>query len=421
MKTETFRAFKNRNYALYFSGQSVSLIGTWIQRTAVSWVIYTMTGSLLMLGVTAFAQQIPSSLLSLYGGIVADRYNRYKILLVTQIASMVQAVLLATLVLTNHYNVATILGLSVMLGVINAFDVPARQPLVHELINNKDDLPNAVAFNSSMVNLARIIGPSLSGIALKGFGAGICFLLNALSFIAVLTSLLLMKLPEYMPRSEKKKLAKELTEGFTYIKNTPIIAMILLILAMMSFFVLPYDTLLPAFAKVIYKGDAATYGYVRSFIGVGAMGGALFLASLKKGADLKFILLVNSIILGIGLICFSHISNFWGAMVFAVVSGFGTMSQTTICITIVQVHMDKLMRGRVMGYVALAFFGMMPLGSLLLGAVSEKIGAPDAILCEGIAAIIISLTFSGFLRKDRLNRKEMEEFPEAEDMAGRRI
>ncbi|HEY4876828.1 MAG TPA: MFS transporter, partial [Puia sp.] len=205
-KINTFKAFRNRNYSLFFSGQSISQIGTWMQRTGVSWVVYTLTHSTFMLGLSIFASQFPSFLFSLFGGIVSDRYHRYRILLITQTASLIQALLLAILVLTKHYTVWEILSLSVMLGIINAFDVPARQPLVHELISDKKELPNAMALNSSMVNLARLIGPALSGIILQKFGAGICFLLNAVSFIAVIISLLLLKLPPYKKPLEKKKI-----------------------------------------------------------------------------------------------------------------------------------------------------------------------------------------------------------------------
>lgn len=412
IKINTFRAFRSRNYALYFSGQSISLIGTWMQRTGVSWVIYTMTHSAIMLGITVFATQFPSFLLSLYGGIISDRYDRYKIMLITQTAAMIQAVLLAILILTNRYTVWEILSLSVILGIINAFDMPARQPMVHEIIHDKTDLPNALALNSSMVNLARVLGPALSGIILQKLGAGICFSLNALSFIAVIGSLLLMKLPPYIPGTAKKKAVSELKEGFMYIKNTPSIGMILLMLTCISLLVLPYNTLLPIFAKVIFKGDATTFGYINSFIGLGALGGAFFLASLKPGTDLKIILLMNTFIFGVCLMLFSHITNFPLAMVFASITGFGMMSQTTIGNTIIQTQSAPHMRGRVMSYFALAFFGMLPLGSLLVGSISQLIGAPDTLLCQGIIAIMIAIVFSGFLRKDKvkkINQRKLEE------------
>ena len=333
--TSTFRAFRNRNYSLFFAGQSISQIGTWMQRTGVSWMVYTMTHSAFMLGLTVFASQFPSFLFSLLGGIASDRYNRYKVLLITQIASMIQAVLLAVLVLTNHYTVWEILSLSVLLGIVNAFDVPARQPLIHEMVTDKDDLPNALALNSSMVNIARLVGPAISGIILVKYGAGACFLINAASFIAVIVSLLLMKLPAYIPPSVTKKVKSELMEGLVYLKNTPSISVMMIMLGLISLLVLPYNTLLPVFAKVIFKGDAATFGYINSFIGFGAVAGSVFLASLKPGTDLKIILLINSIIFGICLMFFSHISYFPVAMLFAAISGFGMMSQTTIFITII--------------------------------------------------------------------------------------
>jgi MFS family permease len=404
-KITTFRAFRNRNYALYFGGQSISQIGTWMQRTGVYWIIFTLTHSSLMLGVTVFATQFPSFLLSLYGGIVSDRYNRYKILLITQTASMVQAILLAVLILTKHNVVWEILSLSVILGIINAFDVPVRQPLVHELVNDKADLPNALALNSSMNNLARLIGPALSGIVLQRYGAGFCFLLNALSFVAVIVSLLLMKLSPYSPQPIKKKIKSDLIEGFAYLKNTRAISMVLLMLTLVSLLVLPYNTLLPVFAKVIFKGDAATFGYMNSFIGLGAVCGTVFLASLKPGADLKIVLLINTVILGIGLILFSHISYFPMAMLIATLCGFGTMAQTTVCITLIQLSADAQMRGRVMSYVALAYFGMLPVGSLIAGAVSQKVGAPDTLLAQGIIAVIIAVSFSGLLRDTKRNKQ----------------
>jgi len=416
MNITTFNAFKNPNYRLFFAGQSVSQIGTWMQRTGVSWVVYTMTHSAFMLGLTVFASQFPSFLFSLIGGIAADRYNRYKVLLFTQVASMIQAVLMALLLFTSHVQVWEILTLSVILGMINAFDVPARQPLVHEMITNKEDLPNALALNSSMVNLARLVGPALSGIILVKFGAGICFSINALSFVAVITSLLLMKLPPHVATTVKKKVALELAEGFVYLKNTPAISTVMIMLALTGLLVLPYNTLLPVFAKVIFKGDAATYGYINSFIGLGAISGSIFLASLKPGSDLKIVLLVNTVIFGICLTLFSHIGYFPLAMLVATLTGFGMMSQTTIIMTIIQVNSAKKMRGRVMSYVAMAYFGMLPIGSLLIGAVSQQIGAPDAILCQGIVALIIAAVFSGYLRKDYLDKKSMDELKEEEDI-----
>ncbi|MDP4215910.1 MAG: MFS transporter, partial [Bacteroidota bacterium] len=228
MKLPTFTAFRSRNYRLYVYGQSTSLIGTWMQRTAVSWLVFTMTRSTFMLGLTFFAGQFPSFLFSLFGGVISDRYNRYKVLLVTQVASMLQAALLATLVLLGHYTVWEILGLSTMLGVINAFDVPARQSLVYDMVDDKRDIPNALALNSSMVNLARLTGPAVAGIVLEKLGGGVCFLLNAASFLAVIASLLMMRLPAWLPLSNDKKLVTDLREGMTYLRQTPSIARVIL-------------------------------------------------------------------------------------------------------------------------------------------------------------------------------------------------
>lgn len=369
-----------------------------MQRTAVVWVIYSMTHSAFMIGLTMFAEQFPSFLFSLLGGVTADRHNRYKILLVTQSASMLQAILLTILIFANHYTVWEILALSVMLGIINAFDVPARQPLVHEMVNEQSDVPNAVALNATLTNLALLIGPALSGIILEKYGAGVCFLLNAVSFIAVIGCLLLMKLPPYNAPEVKKKIKSELTDGFAYLKKTPSIGKIILMLLLLSFFVLPFNTLLPVYAKVIFKGNAATFGYINSFIGLGALAGAFFLASLKSGTNLKKVLLINILIFGAGLMIFSHLSNFPLAMIFIIVCGFGMMSQTTICFTIIQVDSDITMRGRVMSFVAMAYFGMLPMGSLLIGAVSQHIGAPLTMLFQGIIAIIIAGIFYNFLR-----------------------
>ena len=413
--SNTFRSFNNRNYRLFFAGQSVSQIGTWMQRTGVSWFVYTITHSPFMLGLTVFASQFPSFIFSLPGGVISDRYSRYKVLLITQSASMLQAVLLAILILTHHNAVWAIMALSVVLGIINAFDVPARQPLIHEMVTNKSDLPNAMALNSSMVNLARLIGPALSGIVLVRFGAGICFLINALSFIAVIICLLLMKLPVHLRSPEKKKISTELADGFRYLKNTPSISVTLLLLGLTSLFVLPYNTMLPVFAKIVFKGNAATFGYINSFIGAGAVAGSIFLATLKPRADLKIVLLVSTIIFGIFLMLFSHMANFPLAMVFATVTGFGMMNQTTIAITIVQVESDQAMRGRVMSYVAMAYFGMLPLGSLLIGIISQQIGAPNALLGQGIFALIIAVVFFKFLTNGKIKQNRLEE-NEAENL-----
>lgn len=408
MNISTFRAFRSRNYRLYFSGQSISLIGTWMQRTAVYWLVYVQTQSTFMLGLTVFAAQFPSFLFSLLGGVVSDRYNRYRVLLLTQVISMVQATLLTMLILFNQYSVWQILGLNVLLGIINAFDVPARQAMVYDMVDEKEDLSNAIALNSSMVNLARLLGPAIAGIVLEMYGAGICFMINALSFAAVILSLLFMRLPKYVPHVHAKKVMGELKEGFTYLKQTPSIGFIILFLACASLLVLPFTTLLPVYAKVIFKGNAAIFGYLNSAIGLGAVSGTIFLASLKPGVNLKKILFINTLIFGAGLIAFSHMNNLPVALFFAVITGFGMMSQVTVSNTILQTTVSLEMRGRVISYFAMAFFGMQPLGGLLVGSVSHYIGTPNTILAEGVAALLIALLFSYILRKDIFKRREIE-------------
>src|ERR1700761_6392321 len=295
-----FRAFRSRNYTLYFIGRSVSQFGTWMQRTAVEWGDYSLTHSALQLGVTIFAEQFPSFLFSIPGGVAADRYNRYTVIKITQVTSMVQAVLLAVLVITGHAAVWAILLLSVILGIINAFDVPARQALVHDVVASPADLPNAVSLTTATASLAQLLGPALSGIVLSVFGAGVCFLLNAASFGGVIVSLLLMKLPAYQPKEKDKKVIAEFVEGFTYIKNSPGIGLIIAMLAVVSLLVLPYNTVLPVFAKVVFKGDASTFGYINSFVGIGAVTGTIFLASRKTGTHLRKILFISTVLMGLG-------------------------------------------------------------------------------------------------------------------------
>ena len=406
MNITTFSAFKSRNYRLYFLGQSVSLVGTWMQKTAVSWVIYDLTHSTFMLGLTLFASQFPSFLFSLIGGVVSDRYNRFRVLLSTQVASMIQASILAILILAGHYAVWEILTLSVLLGVINAFDVPARQSLVYEMIEDKKDLPNALALNSSMVNLSRLIGPAIAGFVLENMGDGVCFLLNALSFLAVIGSLLLMKLPKYINQVHTKNVYAELREGMVYLKQTPSIAFVIMMLGLISLFVLPFSTLLPVYAKDIFKGTASTFGIIDSVIGLGAFSGAIFLASLKAGSNLKKILAINTLVFGAGLILFSHEGSYPLALVFATVAGFGMMSQITVSNTLIQTTVEPAMRGRVISYYAMAFFGMQPLGGLLIGSLSKWIGTPDTMMAEGVFALVIGTLHFRYLRKQKLKKQQ---------------
>lgn len=352
-----------------------------------------------MLGVAVFAVQFPSFLFSLFGGIVADRYNRFKVLLITQVISMVQAVSLTLLVLFTRYTVFEILALSTILGIVNAFDLPARQSLVQDMVKNKEDLGNAIALNSSMNNLARLIGPAISGIILAKLGAGICFMMNALSFTAVIATLLMMKLPSNMQEIRSRKIMEGLRDGLKYLTSTPSIGRFILLIGLCSLTIIPYITLLPVIARMTLNGNAATYGYLNSVTGIGAICGAVFLASVKPHINLGKILVIILFVLGAGLVLLSHTHNLFFALLFATITGFGIMSLATIINTLLQTTSSPEMRGRVISFFAMAYFGMQPLGSLLIGGISNYAGTQATILSQGIAAFVIALVFFPFLWK----------------------
>lgn len=375
-----------------------------MQKTAVSWVIYSTTHSKLMLGVSVFATLFPSALLTSIGGVVSDRYDRYKVLLLTQVLSMVQAMLLTAVVYFQANAVWSIIGLSVLLGLINGFDVPARQSLVYELVDNKADLPNAVALNSSMVNLSKLIGPALAGLVIESLGDVVCFGLNAISFVAVISSLLLIKLPAFAPRPHPKNILGELVEGFSYAKHTESIRFILTRLALTSLLVLPFTTLMPVYAKDIFHGTASTFGLIDSAIGLGAFVGALYLASLKPGTNLNNVLAVNTFIFGTGLILFSHAPWYPLALALIAVGAFGMMSQVTITNTLLQTQADPIMRGRVISLFVMANAGMQPLGSLLVGTISEHIGVQNMVLIQGLLALGIGAFHVHHLRVTRRSK-----------------
>ncbi|MFO7256874.1 MAG: MFS transporter [Bacteroidota bacterium] len=406
MAIRAFRALQSRNFRLYFFGQSVSLIGTWMQRTAVYWVVYEETQSAFMLGATVFAAQFPAFLFSIVGGVVVDRYNRFRVLLTTQVASLVQAAALATLVATGAYEIWHILALTVMLGTINAFDVPARQSMIYDMVKKKFHVPNAIALNSSMVHLARIIGPALSGIVLEAFGATFCFATNAVSFAAVIVSLLMMQLPPHKKVKRTTTPLGDMKAGFTYLKDTPAISMVILMLACTSLLSLPYVTVLPVYAREIFQGDASTFGYLNSFVGLGAIAGAIFLASLRPGARLAKILLINTTLFGIGLAAFSHLTSLPLALACLILTGFGMMSQTTISNTIIQLTVVPAMRGRVLSYYTMVFFGMQPVGGLLIGTLTHYYGAPNTVLLQGIVTVLIAALFAPRLRRRELKSKD---------------
>lgn len=401
MNITTFNSFKNQNFRLFFAGQSLSLIGTWMQKTAVSWVIYSITESKFMLGISVFATLFPTAVFSIFGGITADRYNRYRILLITQILSLVQAILLTiSIIFFKDFTVIAILLLSVVLGIINSFDVPARQSLVRELIQDKLDLPNALALNSSMVNLSKLIGPAIAGFVLEEFGDQICFGLNALSFIPVIISLLLIKLPKQEIKIKlESSIYKEFLEAIAYIKSNSKMSSVMFFTGLMSFFVLPFSTLTPVFAKDIFSGSASTLGILDGIIGLGAFIGAIYLASLKKETNLNYVLARNSLVFGTGLILFSYTLNFNVALVFIAIASFGMMAIRTLTNTIIQVNVPNEFRGRVISIYLMILTSMMPIGSLLVGGISHYVGVQMTVLIQGFIAIGIAFLYFKYLKK----------------------
>lgn len=364
-----------------------------MQRTAVYWVIYVQTHSAFILGLSVFASQFPSFVFSLLGGAIADRYDRFKVLLFTQFASMLQAITMTMVMIFTEYSVVELIVLSIVLGIINAFDVPARQSLVHLMVEKKEDVSNAIALNSTMVNLARLLGPALAGFILETFGASICFMLNAFSFIAVIISLLMMQLPAYIPQARTQKMLADLKDGLQYLKSTPSLGILIVLLSIMSLLVLPYTTLFPIIAKETLGGDASIYGYLNSFVGLGALSGAILLASLNTTSNLRKLLIIASTFFGLGILFFSLSTTLLFSYFFCIVAGFGMMLHVTIINTLLQTTSDSAMRGRVISYFAMAFFGMQPLGALLIGAISHYLGAAQTLLLEGCAALIILVLF----------------------------
>lgn len=405
LKRRFFTAFTSRNYRLYFFGQSLSLIGTWMQRTAVYWLVYEISGSAFILGVTVFCAQFPSFLFSLLGGVISDRYNRFRVLLATQWVSLVQALALAFLVYQGDYALWHILALTAALGFINAFDVPARQALVYDMVDQKETLPNAIALNSSMVNGARLVGPALAGFVLSEFGAEVCFLANALSFLAMIISLLFMQLPRFVVHKKAASIASDLKEGFRYLRRTPDISKVMLMLAGVSLLSLPFVALLPIYAREIFGGNAATFGLLNSFVGIGAVSGALFLASRSPAVNLKKLLFRCTLLFAMGLMAFAYMRSFPIALIFITLAGFGMMAQTTLSNTLIQIAVALPMRGRVISFYAMAFFGMQPVGGLIVGGAAEVIGAPSTIFLQGVATLLIGVGFFPFLRRDIVFRQ----------------
>ncbi|MDD2751635.1 MAG: MFS transporter [Candidatus Omnitrophica bacterium] len=388
-----FRALKHRNYRLFFTGQVISLSGTWMQMIAMSWLVYRITNSPLLLGLVGFLGQIPSFFLMPFAGVIADRYNRQRILLITQIAAMLQALVLSFLVMTNSVQVWQIVLLSVILGFVNSFDIPVRQAFTIEMIENKEDLGNAIALNSSMVNIARLIGPSIAGIIIATLGEGPCFLLNALSYVAVIISLLMMQISQKKSRQARRHVLHELKEGFVYAFTFIPIKHILILLSLVSLTGVPYQVLMPIFAKDIFHGGPQTLGFLMSMAGLGALMGAIYLAARRSVIGLGRIIALAALCFGIGVSIFSFSKNLWISLLLICFAGFSMMVQMAASNTILQTIVEEDKRGRVMSFYTMSFMGMTPFGSLLAGSLANKIGAPGTLLCGGICCIIGALVF----------------------------
>lgn len=389
-----FRAFRARNYQLFFAGQCISLVGTWMQQTALSWLVYKITGSPFLLGLVGFMSQVPSFIVSPFAGVMIDRRSRYRVLLATQSLAMLQASTLAFLVLTGVVTVWHILLLSLFLGTVNAFDMPARQAFVVQMVEDRKLLANAIALNSSMVHVARMIGPPIAGMVIAGAGEGFCFLMNAASYIAVITCLLLMRIVPSEPSPGQAHLISSLKEGLVYAFGFPPIRSIILLLAFTSFVGMPYVVLMPIFAKDIFHGDSHTLGLLMGSTGLGALAGAVFLASRRNVLGLGRIIVIASSTMGVGVVAFSHSTVFPLSLVLLLFTGFGMMVLLTSSNSILQTIVDEEKRGRVMSLYAMAFMGTVPFGNLLHGFLATKIGAQNTLLAGGICCILGSVVFA---------------------------
>jgi MFS family permease len=387
------RALKHRNFRLFFGGQSISLIGTWMQRVALGWMVYRLTNSAFLLGLIGFAGQIPTFILTPFAGVLADRWNRHRILIVTQCLAMAQAFILSILVMTDAIRIWHVVLLSLFLGIINSFDMPTRQSFMIEMVEDKDDLGNAIALNSSMMNGAQLLGPTIAGIVIAVIGEGMCFLINGISYVAVIASLLFMKMGNVNLKTRRLKVRQELKEGFGYIAGFEPIRDILLMLALMSLMGMPYTVLMPIFAKDVLHGGPHTLGFLMGSAGLGALAGALYLAQRKNVLGLGKMIPIAATIFSLGLMTFSFSRLMLLSMLLMLMVGFGQMVQMASSNTIVQTIVDDDKRGRVMSFYTLSFMGMAPIGSLIAGSLASRIGASWTLFAGGVACIVGAVIF----------------------------
>lgn len=401
--SHAWRALRHRNFRLFFGGQSISLIGSWMTSIATAWLVYRLTGSAWLLGIVGFAGQIPTFVIAPFAGVWVDRLNRRQVLVFTQSLAMVQSLALAVLTLTHRITIPEILALSIFQGFINSFDMPGRQAFLVQMIEDREDLGNAIALNSSMFNMARLVGPSLAGLVIAGFGEGYCFLIDGISYIAVIASLLGMRLPRVNVKSAVVPMAVQLKEGWTYVSKFAPVRTILLLFAAISLMGMPFTVLMPIFAAKILHGGAHTLGFLMGALGAGALAAAISLAFRKSVLGLGRVIAVSSAIFGTGLIAFGLSRWEWLSLLLMVVTGYGMMQQMAASNTIIQTVVPEDKRGRVMSYYTMAFVGMAPFGSLLAGGLAHLVSAPMTLIITGTCCIAAAAWFATQLPNIRIH------------------
>jgi MFS family permease len=390
---QTLRALRHKNYRLFFTGQSLSLIGTWMQSVALGWLVYRLTDSAFLLGLVGFSSQIPTFILASFAGVLADRYNKHKIIITTQTLAMLQAFILAFLTLNNSIQIWHIILLSLFSGLINAFDMPTRQSFVIDMVDDRNDLPNAIALNSSVFNAARLIGPTIAGFVISALGEGLCFLINAISFLTVILALLMMNIPHKENNHRNEKVLEGVKEGIKYAYNFKPIRALLLLIGLVSLTGMPYTVLMPVFAKDILLGNSQTLGFLFGAVGTGALIGAIYLASRKSVLGLGRWIAVASGIFSLGLLFFSFSRNIHLSIILMLFTGFGMMMQMASTNTLLQTLVDDNKRGRVMSLYVMAFMGTAPFGSFMAGTLASTFGAPYTVLSSGIICLIGAIIF----------------------------
>ncbi len=400
------RALRHRNFQLFFGGQLISLIGTWMQMVAQSWLVYRLTGSSLLLGTVGFAGQIPVFLLAPVSGMIADRHNRHRIIIGTQTVAMVLALILAGLTLAGVVHVWHIMVLAALLGVVNALDIPARQAFLVDMVG-KEDLMNAIALNSSMFNGARVIGPAVAGVLVASIGEGWCFFANGVSYLAVIAGLLLMTLDRLQVTDRASSPFEHIVEGFRFVRDTAPIRTLLLLIGLVSLVAMPYTVLMPIFADQILHGGAKGLGLLMGATGVGALAGALVLAMRSGLRGLGRIIALTSAGFGVSLVLFAFSRMFWLSAAFLVGAGFSMMLQMAASNTLIQAMVPDRLRGRVMSAYSMMFMGMAPLGALFAGAVAHKLGAPLAVAIGGAGCLVGSALFASRLPRLRVQARQL--------------